>query len=137
MFFFNKGDVLTSIISKTFLRLRPNYYFKNMAFSVIVTGAFLYLLYTQGLLLSSPPLQWFLLAFNALMYPYSIFLFDSLLSFFMGNKTYQTSASFYFMFRLLAMVICYLFAILISPVGLIHLYARYGKKNSIITQGQI
>lgn len=117
---------MIAILSRTLFRLKPSYYFKNVVFSLALTGSFFFLLFTRDVLFIVPPVYLVLMVVNALLFPYSFFVYEVVVERFVGNKIGVTTASVYFFFKLIVMLLCYVFAFYISPLGLIYLYVRYG-----------
>ena len=114
------------VIRKTFGGLSIQYYFRNFIFGLGIV-AFFVLMLTRGV--SGIPVNFaVMLAINALLYPYSRFVYESVVSFIMGNNVFISSALFMLAVKFLMMVVCFLGAVFIAPVGLIYLYFYHTKQ---------
>ena len=63
-----------------------------------------------------------MLVVNALLYPYSRFVYESVVGFVIGNNVFISSALFMLAVKLFMMVVCFFCVIFIAPVGLVYLY---------------
>lgn len=114
------------VLSKTFGGLTKQYYFRQLFFALIfatLIGSFV-LSAVQGAKDStfSAVFFTFLLTANTLLYPYSRFVYESVVDFFVGNNLFVLPAVLMFAFKFLTMGICFAAAIFIAPIGLIYLY---------------
>ncbi len=98
--------------------------------------------YLRHMLLISPlPLALFILPFSAptvqvdlvimnmvvfgvfwLLYPFARFAYEAVFEYILGNNTFFVSALFAILSKIVTMVLCYLFSIVIAPIGLVILY---------------
>ncbi|OQK43462.1 hypothetical protein CRN46_22085 [Vibrio vulnificus] len=87
---------------------------------VCVIYAFIVRKYGQGLGLYS------LVAFsvNTLLYPYSRFLFESLVKFIFGNTRFDKGSGMLVMLKLLSIVFCWSSALFVAPFGLLYIHFR-------------
>ncbi|MBZ0068942.1 MAG: hypothetical protein K8F26_09015 [Thiobacillus sp.] len=114
------------VIEKTFGGLSKPYYFRHFAFGLIFVAFFIFMS------LRSPngiPLNGAILfALNAFLYPYSRFVYESVVGFFVGNNVFVLPAVMLLFAKLMTMLLCFMFAIFIAPVGLAYLYYHHTKQ---------
>lgn len=115
------------IIAKTFGGLSAQYYIRQLLFGLIFP-ALIYFMATQA---SSPqPMSMSMIAFliiNSVLYPYSRFVYESIIGFIMGENMFVVNALFMLVIKLFTMALCWCLAIFIAPVGLLYLYYHHSK----------
>ncbi len=79
---------------------------------------------------SSMPLIIFFVI-NTLLYPYSRFVYETIVGFFMGDNVFFGSAFIMMGVKLITMLLCWVFAIFIAPVGLLYLYFHHTKQEKL------
>ena len=116
-----------SILKKTFGGLSKEYYFRQLFFGALISIAYGLLVYNlsqshkSGSSWLLPFLfVWFTL--SALLYPYSRFVYESIVDFVIGGNWFLLPAVLMLFVKLLTMVICWGGAIFIAPIGLLYLY---------------
>lgn len=67
----------------------------------------------------------------ALLYPYSRFVYESVVGFIMGDNVFFTSAVLMLLIKYLTMSLCWVFAIFIAPIGLAYLYFHHTKIEKV------
>jgi len=115
------------IIAKTFGGLSTQYYFRQFFF-----GALFFALMFFIMSKSPNPIQISLVIFMAIstfLYPYSRFVYESIVNFIMGENVFFVNAIFMLFTKLFTMLICWAFAIFIAPIGLAYLYYHHSKVN--------
>lgn len=122
-----------SLLSKTFGGLSRQYYFRQLFFALLF-GWFLFAMgrNTPG----GIPLNMLIcLVASAVLYPYSRFVYDSILEFFMGDNVIELPLMFALMKTVFGIALCFLFALFIAPVGLLFLLYHHSKeeKNASIS----
>jgi hypothetical protein len=65
---------------------------------------------------------------SAFLYPYSRFIYESIVDFILGSNTFFVNAILVLFFKFLTMALCFSFAIFIAPIGLAYLYFYHSKK---------
>jgi len=113
------------LIVKTFGGLTPAYYFRQLFFGL----AFPALVY-MALSRSSQPFQWstvLLVIVNTLLYPYSRFVYESVIDFIVGNNVFFGNAVLMIAFKIVMMTFCWVLAIFIAPIGLVYLYFHHSR----------
>lgn len=113
-------------IQKTFMGLTPSYYLRQLFFGSL-TSVFMILLF-YALKGSNMTTLVVFSIINALLYPYSIFVYESISNFIKGDNIFFLSLSSMFAIKVFTMYIFWGFAIFIAPVGLVYLYF-YNSKN--------
>ena len=113
------------IIQKTFGGLSAQYYFRQLFFSLLIAILF-YVMSTLGNK-TMPIEMWLFAAICSLLYPYSRFVYESIVGFIMGNNVFFVNALSMLISKAVTMLMCWLFAALIAPFGLIYLYIHHSK----------
>jgi len=107
------------IIQKTFGGLTKQYYFRQLFFGSLFGAGFIYMNYgTKTSILGVASLS----LVCTLLYPYSRFVYESIVGFLMGKNLFIVNAFFLLLFKFFTMALCWIFAILIAPIGLAYLY---------------
>lgn len=68
-----------------------------------------------------------LLVVNTLLYPYSRFVYESIMDFIVGDNLFVINAVLMLITKFLTMLLCWSFAVFIAPVGLVYLYFHHSK----------
>lgn len=113
------------LIAKTFGGLTPQYYFRQFVFG-LVFPVFILLMASN----STQPIKIGMIAFmvvNSILYPYSRFVYESIINFIMGQNVILVNAIFLLFAKLTTILLCWLFAIFIAPIGLAYLYYYHSK----------
>ena len=118
---------MASLFWKTFGGFRAAYYFRHLFFGFI----FLVVMYLKDRG-SQYPFDigtWTLAVITTLLYPYSRFVYESVVNFLWGhNETYIDAGIFLFL-KLLTMTLCWFLAIGIAPIGLTYLYFHHSRQE--------
>nr|WP_315401304.1 hypothetical protein [uncultured Duganella sp.] len=115
------------VIAKTFGGLSTAYYVRQFIFGLIFP-IFIYLVMSSGdgkHALHMPMLLVF--AVNTLLYPYSRFVYESVMNFILGENVFFGSAILMLSFKIVMMTFCWVLAIFIAPLGLGYLYFYHSK----------
>jgi F0F1-type ATP synthase assembly protein I len=64
---------------------------------------------------------------NTLLYPYSRFVYESVVNFIMGENVFFVNAILLLAVKIASMLFCWLCAIFVAPVGLAYLYYHHSK----------
>jgi len=115
------------VLEKTFGGLTKAYYFRQLFFGAIF-AAFLIAMAMQPNGTESAEV-YVMAVVSALLYPYSRFVYESVIDFVIGNNVFFVNALFMMMAKLFTMAMCFAFAIFIAPVGLAYLYYHHSKQN--------
>ena len=114
-----------SVVLKTFGGLSPRYYFRQIFFGLMV-AAFIFFMSTKGGR-SMPLGMVFFTVVSTLLYPYSRFAYESIIGFIMGENVFFVNAIFMLITKFMTMVICWVLALFIAPMGLAYLYYHHSK----------
>lgn len=109
------------IIVKTFGGLSKAYYFRQFVFGLIFPALFILIL---------PNINFSVIAVllvNTLLYPYSRFVYESIIDFIIGNNTFVINAAVMLFVKLSTMALCWALAIFVAPLGLAYLYYHHSK----------
>ena len=80
------------VLLKTFGGLSKQYYFRNFVFGLVLVAFFVFMLLKGA---NGIPVNFLImLAVNALLYPYSRFVYESVVGFVIGNNVFISSALF-------------------------------------------
>jgi hypothetical protein len=118
-----------SVIAKTFGGLSASCYARHFIFG-LAFPVFVLLMLSQtqdSHLLHAPTLL--ILVVNTLLYPYSRFVYESVMDFIMGQNVIFGSLMLMLGFKLATMLVCWVFAIFIAPFGLAYLYFHHSKTS--------
>ncbi|MBB1554097.1 hypothetical protein HG442_001655 [Candidatus Gracilibacteria bacterium] len=117
-----------AIFEKTFGGLSREYYFREFIFGLIFVVLFFYPYYAKGMTI--PPIGVILTAIlSQILYPYSRFVYHSVMDFIFGNNMFVVNAFLMLILKFLMMMICWFFAIFIAPIGLLYLYYHHTKEE--------
>lgn len=112
------------VISKTFGGLSASYYIRQFVFGLTIP-IFIYVM-TQGKQPFHLPMLLMMVA-NALLYPYSRFVYESVISFIMGQNVFFVNVVLMLAVKVITMMFCWMLAIFIAPFGLVYLYYHHSK----------
>ena len=117
------------ILSKTLGSLSGKYYFRNFVFGLMFAALF----YSSVLeeMPESQVISEFIIFFavvNTLLYPYSRFVFEKMVSFIVGENIFFLGAIFLLMAKFIAMFFCWMLAIFIAPIWVVLLILPPYKK---------
>lgn len=119
---------MQEIIRKTFGGLSAQYYLRQLFFGSLFAAFMIYAAISGE---NPAPISMIaLLVINTLLYPYSRFVYESIVGFIMGNNVFFVNAIFMMFMKLVTMLLCWSFAIFIAPIGLAYLYYRHSKATT-------
>lgn len=114
------------ILSKTFGGLSKQYYLRQFFFGVLIVALVVVLPYTH----TNRAISIELIAIstiNTILYPYSRFVYESIIEFIMGENVFFINAIIMLITKIITMCLCWCFAIFIAPIGLAYLYYHHSK----------
>lgn len=122
---------MLSLISMTLGGLRREYFFRNLLIGSVF-GLFMWLIIDMLEAKASVPKSFHELVImkgyivcNSLLYPYAKFLYDCFWELLLGDRVYAYSINvFTVWFILVARLMCWFFAWILAPIGLIVLYFK-------------
>lgn len=109
-------------LQKSFGGLSRPYYLRQFFFGLLFVAFFLFMASRSSS--GVPFAAAVVMALNALLYPYSRFVYESVVGFIMGNNVFFVNAFAMLFVKLLTMALCFAFAVFIAPIGLLYLYVR-------------
>ncbi len=122
---------MRQIFARTFGGLTKQYYIRQFIFGLIFP-VMLFFILSQGSQQVPVPLTVIgLFLANTLLYPYSRFVYESIMDFIMGGNVFWVNGFILLVTKLITMSICWFFAIFIAPIGLVYLYFYQGKQNQL------
>ncbi|MDP1573117.1 MAG: hypothetical protein Q8M09_12245 [Pseudomonadota bacterium] len=113
------------VIHKTLGGLSPQYYFRQLFFGLVLAALILFMS-TQGGR-SMPISMMLFVVVSTLLYPYSRFVYESIIGFVMGGNVFFVNAIFMLFTKFVTMAMCWGLAIFVAPVGLAYLYYHHSK----------
>lgn len=117
---------MQDVIKKTFGGLSVQYYLRQLFFGSIFTALFIYTLLNSDRSVQISTVVFFIV--NAVLYPYSRFVYESVIGFVMGKNVFFVNALLMLITKIITMAICWFLAIFIAPVGLAYLYYHHSRK---------
>ena len=115
-----RENTMQDVLRKTFGGLSRQYYLRQLFF-----GALFFALIAWTTLQSKHGTNVGIIVFAAistLLYPYSRFVYESIINFIVGNNMFFGNAIMMMTVKLMTMAMCWSMAIFIAPVGLVYLY---------------
>ncbi len=114
------------ILSKTFGGLSKQYYLRQLFFGVLIVAFVVALPFTQTN--RAIPIELIVIStINTLLYPYSRFVYESVIEFIIGKNVFFVNATTMLITKIITMCLCWCFAIFIAPIGLAYLYYHHSK----------
>lgn len=120
---------MRSVIAKTFGGLSLQYYFRQFVFG-LVFPAFIYFMASKGT--NSIQIGMIvLMLINTLLYPYSRFVYESIMNFIIGKNFFLVNGLLMLVAKSITMLLCWSMALFVAPVGLAYLYYHHSKAKGI------
>jgi hypothetical protein len=118
---------MNKIMKKILGGLSVSDYLKHLFFGIIMAIFFIYMFYNLG---RASFLVVLVFAVNALIYPYSRLLYESIADFIFRDNVFFVNPLFLLATKIITMLMCFGFAIFITmPAGLMYIYLYYQNKN--------
>lgn len=115
------------IFQKTLGGLSKEYYTRQFLFGLIFPALILFVKMQADM----PGFSLILMMLiNTALYPYSRFVYESIVGFIMGNNVFIANAVMLLVAKLFTMALCWGAAIFIAPVGLAYLYYHHSKNEA-------
>ncbi|MBO7369499.1 MAG: hypothetical protein J6U11_00420 [Campylobacter sp.] len=70
------------------------------------------------------------IAISALLYPYARFVYESIVNFIMDDNVFFINAFILLAWKFMVMMMLFLFAIFIAPIGLLYLWYYHNKNKT-------
>lgn len=120
---------MNKIITRTFGGISRKYYLRQLFFGSVMAAFFIWLTFhTKGATWDNVRMTAWLVVF-ALLYPYSRFVYESIIDFLMGSNVFYANVLLMMGLKLVSMVGCFLGSIFIAPIGLLYLYYHHSKNS--------
>lgn len=119
---------MNQFIQKTFAGMDKQVYLRHLLF-----GSLFLILPFYAMLNSDNPVRADQIAFfvvNTLLYPYSRFVYESLIDYILGKNVFFVNALLMLIVKLFTMLMCWGLALFIAPVGLAYLYYINSRENA-------
>jgi hypothetical protein len=117
---------MKTIIRRTFGGLSLAYYFRNFVFGLILWAVLFFgVLKTESGILVEPAI---FISISALLYPYSRFVYERIVAFILGDYVIISYIPILLCTKMMSMMLCFMLAIFIAPVGLLGLYFYHTKQ---------
>lgn len=123
----NKGK-FRQIWRKSFGGLDRAYYFRHLFFGAIICAIFVAMI--KNTYSAQNSFIIIFIAINTLLYPYSRFVYESVINFILGENVFFVNAILLLFVKFMMMFLCWGFAIFIAPLGLIYLLYYHTKNGT-------
>lgn len=117
---------MKEIFAKTFGGLTKQYLARQLFFGVAMAALFISMMQNQPNGLGVGGMLMFVV--NAGLYPYSRFVYESIVNFIVGENFFLLPAIPMLIAKCFTMVMCFAFAMLIAPLGLAYLYFHHSRR---------
>jgi hypothetical protein len=114
-----------SVLARSFGGLAPRYYIRQLLFGLFFP-VFLLLMHGKGVFALPVQVEVFI-AVNTLLYPYSRFVYESVAGYIVGDNVFVFPATMFGTVKIFTMLFCWVFAIVVAPIGLVWLYFHNGR----------
>lgn len=104
-------------VRTVFTSLHPAYLIRQYIFSGVVTAVFY--IASNG---TAPASFYVFLGISFVLYPFAMFVYDSVVSLIMGENVWFTSGLFAILRGLFKILLIYFFSVFIAPIGILILY---------------
>lgn len=120
---------MNTIIQKTLGGLSKQYYIRQFLFGLIFPAIFFFIFSQEGE--NGMPMNLiFLCIVNSLLYPYSRFVYESVVDYILGDTVLFSSVFWMATMKYITMSLCWSVAILVAPIGLVYLYFYHNSRNA-------
>ncbi|AGL85582.1 hypothetical protein [Pseudomonas protegens] len=119
---------MNSLFAKTFGGLTASYYLRQLFFGALCAAFFIFMKSRapSGIDFTNAALS----VVSALLYPYSRFVYESIVGFVMGTNVFYVNAGLMLGVKFLTMFICWFLAMFIAPLGLLYLYWYHSRHQA-------
>jgi len=119
---------MQSFLSKTICGLTASYYLRQLFFGVLVAAFFIFMKSRapSGIDFANVALS----IASALLYPYSRFVYESIVGFVLGTNVFYVNAGLMLGVKFITMFICWFLAVFIAPLGLLYLYWYHSRHQA-------
>lgn len=117
--------VMKEIFSKTFGGLTKQYLARQLFFGVAMAALFITMMQNRPNGIGLAGMLMFVV--NAALYPYSRFVYESIVNFIVGENFFLLPAIPMLIAKCFTMLMCFALALFIAPIGLAYLYFRHSR----------
>lgn len=111
---------------KTLGGLNTSYYIRQLVFGGVISALMIWFIKSNhGINIPTT----IVFVVNGFLYPYSRFAYESIVSFIIGDNVFYVKTVLALSVKFFTMLICWVFAFCIAPVGLICLYFLNSKRR--------
>ncbi|MFK3973755.1 hypothetical protein ACI2KS_23870 [Pseudomonas sp. NPDC087358] len=121
---------MQSFFAKSFGGLNASYYIRQFLFGATFAALILWVVGSAPGGLSAKPGLAIFVVINTLLYPYSRFVYESVVGYIMGNNVFFVNALLMLLVKAITMSMCWSFAIFVAPVGLAYLFWRNSRQTA-------
>ncbi|HGJ5890498.1 MAG TPA: hypothetical protein ACHBZA_03860 [Arsenophonus apicola] len=116
-----------NFLKKTLGGLDNSYYFRHFFFGALISVIIFWLVNYNS---SGIPASIIIMTIiNTLLYPYSRFVYEQIISFIIGDHIFYFEIKWMLTAKFMTMIICWAFSIFIAPFGLFYLYYYHSKQE--------
>lgn len=113
------------IIRKSFAGMAPSLYVRHFLFACVFLAIFVMASISSG---KTPFGIWLLMVVSTFLYPYSRFTYEGIVGYIAGNNMFLVDGLLFIAAKIASMLMCWLFAVFIAPLGLLYLYLYHSRK---------
>ncbi len=118
---------MNDFLRKSVGGLSKQYYIRNFLFGMLFFGFFVWVISSSTTPMKFPPILFF--GINTLLYPYSRFVYETIIDYIMGNNAFWTNSILFLTAKFITIALCWVFALFIAPIGLIGLYFYHSSQE--------
>lgn len=122
-----------SVIAKTFGGLTLQYYIRSFLFGLIFPVLIFFMATARDTPATGSSVsigEYFFFSVTTLLYPYSRFVYESVIDYITGDNVFIVNAFAMLTVKFFTMLLCWLLAIFIAPVGLLYLFIRHSRDEA-------
>jgi hypothetical protein len=119
-----------SFFAKSFGGLNATYYVRQFLFGAAFAALIFWVVGSSPAGLSAKPGLIVYAVINTLLYPYSRFVYESIIGYVMGDNVFFVSAPLMLIVKAMTMSMCWTMAIFVAPVGLAYLFWRNSRATA-------
>lgn len=126
---------MKKILLYTFGGLAAQYYFRQLFFASFLLAITIFGILKTATVEPKSDIPLIVLiigiaTINTLLYPYSRFVYESVVRFIFGDNTYYAGGILLIIvlfIKLFTIMMCWVYAMIIAPIGLVYLYFRHSR----------
>lgn len=119
---------MRQFFAMSFGGLTPSYYIRQLFFGALFAALFVYVKSQSPSGLGLGPLS--LAVVCTLLYPYSRFVYESVIGFIVGKNVFFVNALLMLIVKVFTMLLCWFLALFIAPIGLAYIYWHHSRQSS-------